>query len=275
MIDLLTRYQTFRARAMERLDGPDGWLWFAQRAAERDFPHPTITQVGLAEDMFLAVNPSHYFSTGRSAVLAIRSGLRRCDIAFDSVKRILDVPCGSGRVMRMIKVLWPEAQLAACDINQEGVDFCSRVFGATPIYSRNPITEVTTDGQFDLVWVGSLLTHLDEDRWPEMLGWFRDQLRPGGALIFTTQSEGGMDMIFNEDDYHLAPEGLVQVVSGYRESGFGYSDYPNVTGYGISLVTPERVQFHVEKVGGLEYVYTAERGWDGHQDVTTCVRSDT
>jgi 2-polyprenyl-3-methyl-5-hydroxy-6-metoxy-1,4-benzoquinol methylase len=272
-IDWLTRYQRFRRRAMERLDRPDGWLWFAQREAERRFPHPTITQVG-PEDMFVSDRASHYFSAGVSALLAIRAGLERCDISTESVARVLDVPCGAGRVMRMINAFWPNAELAACDIDRAGVDFCSRAFGATPIYSQNPITDVTTDGGFDLVWVGSLLTHLDEPRWPEMLGWFRDQLRPGGALIFSTQGEGGMDVIANGGQYRLDPDRLDRAVTCYRENGFGYAEYREQSDYGISFATPERVQFHIDHVGGLRYVYTAERGWDGHQDVTTCVKSD-
>jgi hypothetical protein len=256
---------------MRNLDNPEGWQWFAQRQAERDFPFPKIVRMG-PEEMLVETNPAHYFSVGKGAVVAIRAGLHRAGMPFDQVKRILDIPSGAGRVMRMLQALWPQAELGACDIYQPGVDFCAETFDAKPIYSTNPITQVKTDGDYDLVWVGSLLTHLGADRWPEMLCWFRDQLRTGGVLIFSSQGQGGMDMLYNGNDYQLGTDRVAELVGSYQDTGFGYVNYPNVDGYGISFSSLEWIQAQIESVGNLRYVYTAERGWDGHQDVTTCVK---
>lgn len=254
-------------------DNSAAWLWFAQREAERNFPFPRITELAPDEDMYVPARPSHYFAVGRSAAVAIRSGLGRAGIAASEIQRILDLPCGFGRVMRMLRALWPDAHFTACDINRAGVDFCAKTFGAQPVYSQNPLTEVETEGEYDLVWVGSLLTHLDEHRWPEVLGWLRDQLSDRGALIFTTQGEGGIDMFHMGNDYLLGPERMAQVVEGYQKKGFGYSDYPEQPEYGISLTSSEWVADQVQGVGGLRLVYSAERGWDGHHDVVTCVRA--
>ena len=53
------------------------------------------------------------------------------------VKRILDLPCGHGRVLRYLSAAFPEAEITACDIMREGVDFCASTFGAIPVYSQD------------------------------------------------------------------------------------------------------------------------------------------
>ena len=66
------------------------------------------------------------------------------------------------------------------------MDFCTAEFNATPVYSQEDIRRVSLDQFFDLIWCGSLFTHLDRDRWPAFLGFFADHLSPGGVLVFTT-----------------------------------------------------------------------------------------
>jgi len=241
--------------------------WFAEREDESRTPR-AITTIDPADEMFDLREPSHYFAVGRSALAAVKAGLQRA--GDPEVRRILDFPCGHGRVLRMLRAEWPDGHITACDLNRDGVDFCARVFAAEPVYSANTINSVVTSGGYDLVWVGSLLTHLDEPRWPEMLGWFRDQLRTGGVLIFTAHGEGAIDRVINGDDYHLGSGQLDSALRGYRSCGFGYSPYPGERDYGASFTTPEWVTAQIERVGGLVHIDTAVRGWDGHQDVVTC-----
>jgi SAM-dependent methyltransferase len=251
------------SRACRELD-----LWCAEREDQRRLPVAVTTIDTERDEMFEWDNPSHYFSVGRSALSSINVGVHRAHLT--DVRRILDVPCGHGRVLRMLHAQWPNSELTACDINRHGVDFCSRTFGAKGIYSTNPITDVRAGEGFDLVWVGSLLTHLDASRWPEFIDWLRDRLRPGGALIFTTHGEGAVDRVINGYFYGVDHDIALQ---HYQDEGFGYADYPTQSGYGVSFITPERVATMVADVGGLSLVYISVRGWDGHQDVVTCVRT--
>jgi len=80
--------------------------------------------------------------------------------------------------------------LGACDLKREGVDFCASRFDAIPVYAHeSPAENELERGRFDLIWVGSLLTHLDAPRWREFLECFRQWLRPGGILVFSTQGQ--------------------------------------------------------------------------------------
>src|SRR4051794_26106944 len=65
----------------------------------------------------------HYFGVGRSALECIDISVRAAQTNVSDVKRILDLPCGHGRVLRYLKAAFPEAEITACDIMRDGVDF--------------------------------------------------------------------------------------------------------------------------------------------------------
>ena len=103
------------------------------------------------------------------------------------VAEILDLPWGHGRVLRHLKMAFPTARITACDLKRDGVDFCASQFDAIPVYAReSPVENKPEPGRFDLIWVGSLLTHLDAPRWRDFLECFRRWLRPCGVWVFST-----------------------------------------------------------------------------------------
>ena len=81
-------------------------------------------------------------------------------------QRILDFPCGHGRVLRYLRAAYPLAEITACDLNRDGVEFCAERLGAVPVMSSEDPADIRLAGEFDLIWCGSLLTHLDSGRWP-------------------------------------------------------------------------------------------------------------
>src|SRR3954467_990164 len=125
-----------------------------------------ISAIAPGDGMYLGDNRT-YFRVGYSALRSIRLALALADKP--DVANILDMACGHGRVLRMLKADFPRARLTACDINRGGVDFCAETFGATPVYSAERPEEIRLPGSFDLIWCGSLFTHFDRDRWPGFL----------------------------------------------------------------------------------------------------------
>ena len=92
-----------------------------------------------------------------------------------------------------LKAAFPEAELIGCDVNREGVDFCAEQFGAVPVYSDPDPTLIDLDGSFDLIWVGSLLTHLDADRLPGLPRPLPPHLAEGGLLLFSSHGRNAVD----------------------------------------------------------------------------------
>jgi SAM-dependent methyltransferase len=269
-------------RVLARL--PDRWIDPLRHAARRRRTRRALADLrarGLeveptidpSDEMLVPRDPEHYFWVGRSGLEVIERGLTEAGVAPVEVRRILDVPCGHGRVLRMLRARWPEAEIVACDLDRRAVDFCAATFGATGVYSANPISGVAAPDDHDLVWVGSLLTHLDAARWPELLHWLRDRLRHGGVLVVTTHGAEGARRMTGGDTYGLAAEAHAALLRDHAATGFGYAPYPWDPDYGVSLSSAEWVRRTVGEVPGLELVALHETAWAEHHDVVVLRRA--
>jgi SAM-dependent methyltransferase len=215
-------------------------------------------------------NPEAYFTIGHSAMACIAVAMAlagKCDVS-----TILDLPCGHGRVMRMLRARWPDARIVACDLLREGVDFCAKQFGAVPIYSNPNPDDIPINEQFDLIWVGSLLTHMDAPLWQPFLTFFADHLAPDGLLVFST---AGRYPTMNPRD------GFSLLRDEYLANGFAYMDQTNPMcpwhsprlqpGYGLAAASPAWVLDQLTQVPELRVLAFWERGWNDHQDVVVAV----
>ena len=212
----------------------------------------------------------HYLRAGRSAVVIVALAMIKAGIEEFAV--VLDLPCGSGRVLRHLVRFFPEASVVACDIDSDHVEFCARQFGAVPLLSRQDLTQVTLDRPIDLLWCGSLLPHLSADHVKatlcHMVGW----LAPGGIAIFTLH---GRWSIYRQRDTpykYVEDETFVPIAEGVTRDGFGYADYPGdigprLEGYGLSVSLPHWVMRTVEAIDDVRVLDYMERGWVNHQDV--------
>jgi SAM-dependent methyltransferase len=213
----------------------------------------------------------HYFKVGLSAISCINEALEGAGLP--TVRTILDLPCGSGRVLRFLAQRFPEAEITACELEHEPVEFCVQTFGARPAYSSLNLDEVSLGEKFNLIWCGSLVTHLNEAGITALLRLFQRHLETGGLMIFTTHGDFVARRLPTRDfDYGLAEEQIDVIGNDYPTTGYGFADYPGEKDYGVSLTAPEWIRARVQKLGGLREVYFRERGWDNHQDVFGFVR---
>ena len=137
-----------------------------------------IQDISANDEMFQG-NRTGYFKTAASCLRCVELAMQAAGM--ERPTSILDLPCGHGRVLRMLKARFPEAQLTACDTNRDGVEFCARTFDAAPVYASDEPSSTRIEGSFDLVWVGSLLTHFDKDRWRGFMDLFMSVLAPGAS----------------------------------------------------------------------------------------------
>jgi SAM-dependent methyltransferase len=186
-------------------------------------------------------------------------------------RTILDLPCGYGRVLRALKAAFPSAELTACDINRDGVDFCAETFGATPVYAQPPAV-VPIEGKFDLIWCGSLLTHLDADVWTEYLELFDSLLADDGVLVFTVAGRYVAELTRNGEHSALTEDLARGLLDDFDRQGFGYREFPGYDGYGLARALPSWVCAELEKLPRLQLLTYTERGWDRRQDVVACAR---
>ncbi|WP_169742270.1 class I SAM-dependent methyltransferase [Arenimonas metalli] len=213
-----------------------------------------------------------YFRVGRSALRLVRvaeqvSGLER-------ISSVLDLPCGHGRVSRHLRAAYPDAALYFCDINTGGADFCAQAFRGQAIHSKPELTEVDLP-QVDLIWVGSLFTHVDIDRTRRWLHYLCERLNPGGVLVATVHGPWSQRM--HEAHYPMIdPDTWQRILASYQTTGYGYAPYPGgaIGDYGISLSTSETIIGLVRGIPGVRLAGYLERGWADNHDVVMIAKED-
>ena len=224
------------------------------------------TQISLKETM----NNQWYFDIGKSAVEVIIAACVASNI--QKVERVLDIPCGHGRVLRHLVHLFPGALFDACDLDTDGVDFCAATFGAKAIYSQEELSDVEFDALYDVIWVGSLFTHTSENvtqRWMVHLAKF---LSPDGIIVATLHGRW-CEHVHKVSPY-IGNERWEDILKQYHTHGYGYSDYIQkeshdyISGsYGVSLVKPHTSIKIIEQIPNIRIFSYIERAWADHQDV--------
>ena len=234
-------------------------------AAQRALLAQVESRISYEDGMYKG-DGAHYFKVGLDAVRCIEEALAAAHV--ERVRDILDLPCGYGRVLRFLVRRFPEARITACELMPDAVRFCAEHFGALPAQSAYNLDALTLAAQYDLIWCGSLVTHLDAARTRALLRFFARQLAPGGLLLFTTHGEfvaGRIQAL--ADFYGLNAADIPALVAAYRQRGHAYLDYPEQPGYGVSLTAPDWLRAQARAAGPLREVYFRARGWDEHQDV--------
>jgi SAM-dependent methyltransferase len=226
-----------------------------------------LLRVHRNDGMYNLLKAQHYLSVGLSAVHCIENALQK-STGNKNVRSILDFPSGYGRVLRFISVRFPDAEITASEIESATLDFCKRMFSAKAVSSDIDFRKLSLPGKFDLIWCGSLVTHLDENSTINLLKFFYDHLTPAGLCVFTTHGRYTLELLQNEmNTYGLTASGRQELISRFHERGYGYADYKNYHGFGVSLVSHDHMVQTARSVGQWNETSFLERGWDNHQDV--------
>lgn len=218
------------------------------------------------DEMYVPLDARHYLSTGLGALRCIESALQRT--GGRPVQSILDFPCGYGRVLRFLRARFPEAAITVSELDKGGLEFCGTTFSARVVQSETDFSRLSMPGRFDLIWCGSLLTHLDENSAAKLLEFFCQHLAPGGICLFTTHGNASVDYARQtRRAYGLNDAGRQALLRQYDDRGYGYADYSGKKGFGVSVASPERMLSLARSVGRWQDLSFVERGWDDHQDV--------
>lgn len=206
---------------------------------------------------------SRYLSVGRSAVDAVKRMLSGRE-----PESILDLPCGHGRVARHLRSRYPKAELFVADLDRPGAEFCATTFGATLLDSNPDFDAVDFQRKFDLIWVGSLITHLREEDTDKFIRFLGRHLSRNGTAVVTSHGPfvAGRLLARKEALYELLLEQERAVLRQYFAVGYGYAPYYHSDDYGISLISKSWLESHAANAG-LSVVNYEDHGWDFHQDV--------
>jgi SAM-dependent methyltransferase len=213
-----------------------------------------------------------YFRVGEDALRLIVAALISNGRPFP--ERILDFPSGSGRVTRHLRAFFPEAEIWASDIQPDCLAFCSARFGAKAKMSQTDFTDLDFGAEFDLIFCGSLLTHLTEDDAKAALALISRTLSPTGIALVTFHGRYASHVqrhlwkYVDDDAFHVAESKAATAGFGFAEYRRGERERLGITApYGVSLIKPRWAVAQLEANLAIRLLGYSERAWDDHQDV--------
>lgn len=156
-------------------------------------------------------SPADYLASGRDHHQAMMTILASSGLELAEGDRILDFGCAAGRMLRCFKDLAAGHEIWGVDIRADHILWCQQHlsppfrFATTTTYPHLPFE----DNSFDLIYAGSVFTHIGdlEDAWLLEL---RRILRPGGFLYATVHDNHAISVILSSPPGHWLHESVLR-----------------------------------------------------------------
>lgn len=140
--------------------------------------------------------PEVYLSSGKEMIKKMLQLVKASDFSFAEGNRILDFGCSAGRMIRHLKNFSEFCEIWGVDIDAESIYWCKQHlyppfnFATTTTIPHLPFE----DRYFDLIYAGSVFTHIDElaEAWLLEL---RRILSPNGRIYITIQDNHSVELL--------------------------------------------------------------------------------
>ncbi len=218
-----------------------------------------------SSDAMYAGNQHHYFSCGASALTCVLHALGFSGL--EKPSHILDFGCGAGRVTRWLRAAFPEAVIHACDIREQDLEFVGKSCNARTWVSGVDIDALEASASYDVIWVGSVFTHLSAEKSTKLLDKLMKWVNPKGVLVFSVHGRFVLHRANTGDNIYGLGENWEKLIKSYENTGYGYADYMTHEGYGISVSKSVWWINLIESSANMRLACLTERAWDRHHDV--------
>ncbi len=234
----------------------------------------TINRTVAPGDGMYGGNDAYYLEVGADSLCLVRQALAVAGRNPSQIKRVLDYACGFGRVLRWLQAGFPQARIVAVDADPKAVRAVQEIFDVDGFVLDLSLQEEIGD-EFDLIWVGSLATHLPEEQLTATIARLASLLSARGLLVATTHGPYlAKRLARGEKTYGLDKEGIGNLTRGYESTGYGFSAYPKQESYGIAIYTASKRMALIEGAN-LEPVFYQERGWVHHQGCVAMIKKSS
>jgi len=170
--------------------------------------------------------------------------------------RVLEFASGHGRFTRhLVKAVGAE-RVAVSDVVPGAVEFSRATFGVDGFQSASVPEAVRWPGQYDLVFVLSLFSHLPRATWARWLQALYGAVAPGGLLVFSTHGLKAArfdNVVLDDEGFFFAASSESQAI--------------DVQEYGTTFTSPGFVRACIAgTVGADRLVHEAPVHFWNHQD---------
>jgi ubiquinone/menaquinone biosynthesis C-methylase UbiE len=154
---------------------------------------PKVLWLGYAD------TEEEYLSDGQRNMAAMLEVLKKAGATPETFDRVLDLGCAAARLLRFYPHSSDKSELWGADVDAKPISWCQQHFGP-------PFRFLTTttsphlpfeDNYFDLIYCGSVFTHISDlaDAW---LLEIRRTLRRGGYAYITISDKRTIDLLFTK-----------------------------------------------------------------------------
>lgn len=218
-----------------------------------------------------------FLDGGREAARELEAVLGR---PFSEVRSVLDLGCGSARVLPYVSASAPGARCAGYDVDAEAIAWASQHHPRLEWGVSGPEPPLPFEDQsFELVYSISVFSHLDRDSQDHWLAEVRRVLKPGGIALLSVHGHyafaqfrtGAVTTHWCRQDAFtrppLAPDEFV--FEPYVRSFWNETELPGVgERYGLSFHGEQYAREHWSDWLSVDAVH--ERALTGWQDVVVC-----
>jgi len=159
--------------------------------------------------------PDRFYYRAYKDVTAFLSVLERHSFNFRTAGAILELGCGSARLLRLLRCI-EGVRLVGADINPACVEWCKGNVSGPEYYVNQAVPPLAfaRAGTFDLVWAYSVFTHIPSELQRAWLEEIRRVLRTGGIFLCTVIGQKhGQHQLSGEDYQTLAQNGELMLHS--------------------------------------------------------------
>jgi SAM-dependent methyltransferase len=140
-----------------------------------------------------------YWLSGLKDYLQIKQVLHRHNIPFTPMRRMFELGCATGRVLRHFVCQEPQLEVWGADINLSHIEWVLQFLGSSPKVFQSSVLPYLPleDNSMDLVTAFSVFTHINEFE----LAWLaevRRILRPGGVAYITLHTDQTWSILNHE-----------------------------------------------------------------------------
>ena len=205
----------------------------------------------------LAKNPiREYLSDGWRTLSELMVLLEAVNQPLLQTGSVMEFAAGFGRFTRHLVKALP-GRVACTEVMPGSVNFLREQFGVESFESSHNPAQINLPGQYELVFVLSMFTHLPTPMWTPWLLTLKRLVKPGGLLIFSVHNENvatEAGVIFDADGTHFIAD--------------SESSSLDVNTYGTTYTTRKFVEDNVRNVFGSEpLLYQPYTFWSGQDAV--------
>lgn len=209
--------------------------------------------------------PDHYFNDGHKSAATLRSLVERdTGVNVTEPWKLLEFASGYGCVTRHLAAAIPHADITACDIHPDAIEFIERDLHTKAVLSVPDPDTFWLGQEFDVVFALSFFSHMPINSWARWLKALFRHVSPRGALIFTTHGNVSRDKLYG-NSVDLGDDGFWFVPSSEQAD-------ISAAEYGTTITSSEFVTRQIYHQLRAPISLHAPGMWWGHQDVYVVTR---